>query len=137
MTRYDLVVVGGPTHMHGMSTKMSRKQAVTEQTLEAEAKKGHPHEVDPDAEGEGLRDWFDGIELGHQVLGAAFDTRFDASALLVGRASKGIAKRMRRHSFELVAEPESFLVDSDTHLVAGYNRQPIEYHGRRASTNLC
>ena len=123
----DLVVVGGPTHVHGMTTKLSRSQAISEQTLEAEAKKGPPHEVDDDAEGPGLRDWFDGLHLDRPVLGAAFDTRLDAKPLLTGRASKGIAKRMARHSFELVTDPESFLVDGETHLVEGEDERAVEW----------
>ena len=50
---------------------------------------------------------------------AAFDTRIDAPAALTGRASKGIAKRLRRCGFDLVAEPESFLVDKHNHLLEG------------------
>jgi hypothetical protein len=123
----DLVVVGGPTHIHGMTTAFSRKQAVTEQTLEAEAKKGHPHEVDPDAEGPGLRDWFDGLHLDHEVLAAAFDTRLDGKPMLTGRASKGIAKRMAHHSFRMVTAPESFLVDGATHLVDGEEERAVAW----------
>lgn len=47
---------------------------------------------------------------------AAFDTRANMSPVLTGRASKGIAKQLRRHGFDLVAEPESFLVTKDTYL---------------------
>ena len=50
---------------------------------------------------------------------AAFDTRLDAAPLLTGRASKSIAKMLRAAGFELAAAPESFLVDKDTHLIAG------------------
>jgi hypothetical protein len=123
----DLVVVGGPTHIHGMTSAMSRKQAVAPATLEAEEKKGHPHEVDPDAEGDGLRDWFDGLDLDRTVLAAAFDTRLDGKPLLTGRASKGIAKRMAHHSFRLVTAPESFLVDEATHLVAGEEERAVAW----------
>ena len=92
---------------------------MTEQTLGAEADKGHPHEVDPDAEGPGLRDWFDELDLDRPILAAAFDTRMDAAPVLTGRASKGIGRRLRRHGADVVVEPESFLVDEDTHLLAG------------------
>jgi len=119
LAKADLVVVGGPTHIHGMSTKLSRGQAVAEQTLQAEAAKGHELEVDPDAEGEGLRDWFDGLDLVRPVLAAAFDTRFGASPLLTGRASKGINRKLVHHGCEVVVPPESFVVDKDTHLVDG------------------
>lgn len=33
-----------------------------------------------------------------------------------GRALKGIARKLRRHGFEVIEEPESFLVTKDSHL---------------------
>jgi hypothetical protein len=35
---------------------------------------------------------------------------------ITGRASKGIAKRLRAHGFDVVAEPESFIVTKENHL---------------------
>ncbi|HMQ24565.1 MAG TPA: flavodoxin domain-containing protein [Acidimicrobiales bacterium] len=115
----DLVVVGGPTHIHGMTTEMSRHQAVAPETLAHEEDKGHHLEVDPDAEGPGLRDWFDGLEKGQATLAAAFDTRMHGPGALTGRAGKGITKRLHRHGFTVVADPESFLVDGTNHLDPG------------------
>lgn len=111
----DLLVVGGPTHVHGMSSHRSRQSAV-EQAAGSET----PMDLDPDAEGEGLRDWFHHLpELGDRRA-AAFDTRFGGVApAMSGRASKGIARRLRRHGMHLVVGPESFLVDEDQHLVDG------------------
>jgi hypothetical protein len=107
-----LVVVGGPTHAHGM-TRASTRQAAAE----AARKPDSGLEMDPDAEGPGLREWFDGLEsLG--VDAAAFDTRMKGPPALTGRASKGIAKRLRRHGCSVVAEPESFLVSRENHLLA-------------------
>ena len=37
--------------------------------------------------------------------------------LLSGRASRGIADRLRRHGYRLVAEPESFLVNKSNQLL--------------------
>jgi hypothetical protein len=108
----DLVVVGGPTHVHGMSSGTSRRAAV-----DALAK-DDTLVLDEDAEGPGLRDWFDG--LGERpVAAAAFDTRIDAPPALTGRASKGISKRLRKHGFRVVADPESFLVDKHSRLLDG------------------
>lgn len=115
----DLLVVGGPTHVHGMSTKMSRGQAVAEETLTHEAEKGHDLEVDPDAEGPGLREWFNGMTLGHRVMAAAFDTRMGGPAMLTGQASKGIRRRLEHHRCHVIAAPESFLVDKENHLEPG------------------
>jgi hypothetical protein len=107
----DLVVIGGPTHVHGMTRESTRHAAIDA------AEKDDTLEVDPDAEGPGLRDWFDGLER-LDAAGAAFDTRIDVSPVLSGRASKGIHKRLRRHGLRPIAEPESFLVDKQSHLLA-------------------
>src|SRR5829696_9644888 len=55
----DLVIVGGPTHMRGMTSGMTRKMAVTMEE-KSEHDKGTPigHGLEPDVGGEGLRDWF-------------------------------------------------------------------------------
>ena len=94
-----------------MSRESTRKAAV-----EAARKEGSDLEMDPDAEGPGLREWFDAqTELASSA--AAFDTRMTGPAAFTGRASKGIAKRLRDHGCKLIAEPESFLVTKENHLV--------------------
>jgi hypothetical protein len=100
----DLVVVGGPTHVHGMSRANTRKAAV-----EAADKPASPLKVEPDALGPGLRDWFGSLG-DYPVKAAAFDTRMHGPAALTGRASKGVARLLHAHGFDVVAEPESFLV---------------------------
>src|SRR5579859_417632 len=52
----DLVVAGGPTHVHGMSKAATSKAAVEQ----AHKKAGQPA-LDADAEGPGLSDWFGGL----------------------------------------------------------------------------
>jgi hypothetical protein len=105
-----LVVVGGPTHVHGMSRESTRKAAA-----EAADKPASPLNLEPDAAGPGLREWF--ASLGpYPVKAAAFDTRMHAPAALTGRASKGVARLLRAHGFELIAEPESFLVTKQDRL---------------------
>ncbi|WP_395153327.1 flavodoxin family protein [Ilumatobacter sp.] len=109
----DLVVVGGPTHVHGMSRDSTRASAVTMAT-----KPGQEVDLDPDAEGPGLRDWFDA--LGANVRwAAAFDTRAKGSTVLTGQASKGISKRLRKHGFEEILAPCSFFVTKENHLQSG------------------
>jgi hypothetical protein len=100
----DLVVVGGPTHAHGMSRAATREAAV-----KAAAKPVSPLTVEPGAPGPGLRDWFGSLGQ-YPVKAAAFDTRIHAPAALTGRASKGVARLLREHGFDVIAEPESFLV---------------------------
>jgi hypothetical protein len=110
----DLVVVGGPTHVHGMATARTR-DAAREQAAKAEGELA----MDPDAEGPMLRDWFDELTLPDGCRGAAFDTRLHGPAALTGRASRGIAKRLERHGASLVAPPESFFVGKDNNLTEG------------------
>jgi hypothetical protein len=110
----DLVVVGGPTHAHSMSRTATRKSAAVQGPQ-------HGLSVEPDAEGPGLREWFAGLpkERGQHRMAAAFDTRVEGPVLVTGHASKSISAKLRQHGFELVADPESFLVDKGTKLVPG------------------
>jgi len=109
----DLLVVGGPTHAHGMTSKQSRTGSPQY------AEKSHGDlTLEPDYEGPGLRDWFHDLP-GRAVPAAAFDTRASGPELLTGRASKGIASRLHGHGCSLVAKPESFLVDKAHHLLDG------------------
>ena len=119
--RADLVVVGGPTHIHGMSRPATREKAV-----EAAHQDGSTLVLDADAEGPGLREWFD--TLGRvDANSAAFDTRIDASPLMTGRASKGISKQLRHHGFHEIAGPMSFLVTKQTHLAEGQQAAAREW----------
>ena len=73
---------------------------------------------------------------GARGAAAAFDTRIDAPAALTGRASKGIAKRLRRCGFSLVVEPESFLVDKHNRLVDGEEERARAWGAALAATTL-
>ena len=108
-----LVIVGGPTHAHSLTSTNSREAAIKA------ADEDDDLTLDEHAEDGGLRDWLAGLPDGHHRLAAAFGTRLDAAPILTGRASKGIAKRLRHHGFNVIAEPESFLVDKENHLLAG------------------
>jgi hypothetical protein len=118
----DLVVVGGPTHAHGMTSAASRKSAV-----DAATKSDGTLHLDAAAAGPGLRDWFD--ELGPVVdkRAAAFDTRIDTTAILTGRASRGISHRLSKHGFTMVSDPESFLVDRHSNLLDGESERAIRW----------
>lgn len=106
----DLVVVGGPTHAHGMSRAGTRKSAV-----ETAKKPVSGLKVEPDALGPGLREWFGSLGR-YSVKAAAFDTRMHGPAALTGRASRGVTRLLRAHGFDVVAEPESFLVTKQERL---------------------
>jgi len=70
----DVVVVGGPTHMHGLATSMSRKGVGTGAEEEGT-------ELEPGAaDGPGLREWLSKRE-GDGKRAAAFDTNTSDDAV--------------------------------------------------------
>jgi Flavodoxin len=113
--RADLVVVGAPTHVHGMP-RASTMQGAAKQAEEA----GGGRALEPDALKDGLREWFASVKTnrGHG-LAAAFDTRMQGPEVFTGRASKGISRELRRQGYELIAPPESYLVTKANELCPG------------------
>jgi hypothetical protein len=109
----DLIVAGGPTHLHRMSTVASRRMAAA-----AARKPDSTLTLDPDADGPGIRDWLEGLD-GTGLRAAAFDTRLGGMPALTGRASRGIARLLARAGAVLLVPPESFLVDGENHLHDG------------------
>ena len=107
------MVVGGPTHMHGMSSATTRRMAA-----EAAAKQASGLSLDPDAAGPGLHDLLKTIGDRH-ALAAAFDTRVNGVPAFTGRASRGIGRLLKRHGYRLIAAPESFLVGAQSALLDG------------------
>jgi hypothetical protein len=119
----DLVVVGGPTHVHGMSRASTRRGAAQQVHQE-----GSQLSLDPSAPagGPGLRDWLD--SLGQVTAwAAAFDTRVEGPAALTGRAAKGIARMLAEHGLTLLAPAESFLVTKDNRLRPGEEDRAREW----------
>jgi hypothetical protein len=110
----DLLVVGGPTHMHGLTTSRSRQMAVA-----AAEEDGVAHVEPSAAEEPGLRRWLRDLDRSDGALAASFDTRLDKSPWLTGVASRGIARRLERHGYKILGS-ESFLVkDSEGPLEDG------------------
>jgi hypothetical protein len=94
----DLLVVGGPTHAHGMSGRGTRREAMD-------------HAVLPVVSGRiGLREWFEALRSRPDVLAAAFDTRFDKPRWLTGSAAHVAATRLRQHGYRLITAPRSFFI---------------------------
>jgi flavodoxin len=124
----DLVVVGGPTHAHGMSRESTRKSAV-----DAANKPGKGLHVEPGAADVGLRDWFESLGT-FATKAAAFDTRVKGPVVFTGQAGKGISKMLRDHGLDLIAQPESFLVDKENHLLPGERGRAIVWGERLVHT---
>src|ERR1700747_229389 len=72
----DLLIAGGPTHMRGMSSRMTRRKGA-----EGEQQKTPGLHLEPGYSDTGLREWFAGLgQTGNpgqagQPAAAAFDTR--------------------------------------------------------------
>ena len=124
----DLLVVGGPTHFHGMSRARTRKWAAA-----TAQKPKNDLVLDRGAQGPGVSDWLRSLGYGHTKV-AAFDTRFKGPAVLRGRASRVINRKLRRHGFEMVAKPESFFVTLQNHLEPGEEARAQEWGKRLAAT---
>jgi hypothetical protein len=98
LNELDLLVVGAPTHVHGLSSRRSRQGAVEQRGADGEV-------------GIGVRGWLDVLPLLGHVPVAVFDTRAHKPELLVGSAAHGIARQLRRKGYRLAVEPESFFVE--------------------------
>ncbi len=120
----DLLVVGGPTHFHGMSRTRTRKWAAS-----TAQKPKNELVLDRDAQGPGMRDWLTSLGHGHTKI-AAFDTRFKGPAVVRGRASRAISRKLQSHGFEMVAKSESFFVTLQNHLEPGEEARAREW-GKR------
>ena len=124
----DLLVVGGPTHFHGMSRTRTRKWAAA-----TAQKPKNDLVLDRDAQGQGVSDWLRSLGHGHTKV-AAFDTRFRGPAVLRGRASRVISRKLRRHGFEVVLMPESFFVTLQNQLEPGEEARAQEWGKRLAAS---
>jgi hypothetical protein len=110
----DLLVVGGPTHVHGMSRPESRAEAAIwaddpERSLTLE----------PQAPGIGVREWLETLAESDGRYSAAFDTRADFPRILSGAASGAIHKGLHRRGYRDIAGAASFLVSKDGPLEHG------------------
>jgi len=99
----DLLVVGGPTHAHGMSKPETRADS---------ARRAGDRLV---SRGSGIREWIETLQGGSaKVAAAAFDTRIKGPGVLWGSAAKAADKLLRGLGMRSAARPESFLVEGPT-----------------------
>jgi flavodoxin len=99
----DLLVVGGPTHVWGMSRGLSRKGA-----LEQAAKIG----VRPVSPEMSIRMWTHLLPNTHMtVLAATFDTALKKGRWFpTGSAARSADSQLRKKGFESVVKPQQFYV---------------------------
>ncbi len=119
---FDLIVVGGPTHAHGMSHASTRKAGASDE------KNTFPEPTLVP----GIREWLSALPEGEGRFAAAFDTRFDKPAALTGSAARGIARRLRHRGYHLIAPPESFFVTTENTLEDGQMTHAATWGGALA-----
>jgi hypothetical protein len=97
-----LLVVGGPTHAHGMTTAGSRSNAAgrTDGSLVSS--------------GTGLREYLASMRADPGVVAAAFDTRVKGPVLFTGSAATSATKQLQKVRFKRVAPPRSFVLEGAT-----------------------
>jgi hypothetical protein len=113
----DLLVVGGPTHVHGMSWARTRRIAIDDLRTRFDM---------PVAEA-GLREWMHGLPRGLGRRAVAFDTRYDKSVSVSGSAALGIARRLEGHGYVVVTPPQSFFVTDENRLEPGQLERAEEW----------
>jgi hypothetical protein len=117
----DLIVIGGPTHAHGMARMSTRFPKVD-----------NPKYL-PSLPGTTvLRSWLDQMPTGSGRC-ATFDTRFDKPAWLTGSAAKQIAKRLKAKGMVVLASDSFFVEGSDGPLAEGERARATEWGHRLAS----
>jgi hypothetical protein len=120
-----LLIVGAPTHAHGMSRAGTRENAV------ANAVAG----VKPS--NTGVREWLSALVPGTAgQLCATFDTRFDKPTWITGSAAKGAARQLRRAGATLVEPPMSFYVSGTTGPIIAGEVERARHWGEALATKI-
>ena len=125
----DLLVVGGPTHVHSMTRAVSRKAA-----RDQAAKSSGQLMLEPFSDAFGLREWLAALPS-LDVAAATFDTKMSGPGFLTGRASKPIARMLRQRGARIVTPPRSFIVTKANVLVPGELRAAEDW-GRSLQRHL-
>jgi hypothetical protein len=119
----DLVVVGGPTHVFGLSSELTRTPAVDQ------APAGIISHT-------GVREWVTCLQAQHgRVVVAAFDTHI-GKTWIPGAASKRLDMMMRSMGLLSLAAPTSFYVHDTTGPLVGGELERAELFGRRLGEEL-
>ncbi|HEY5629443.1 MAG TPA: hypothetical protein VIR16_08040 [Candidatus Limnocylindrales bacterium] len=96
----ELLVVGGPTHAHGMSVPSTRDDAAGRVSQPTLSRGGY-----------GIREWIADLRADRSLLFATFDTRIKGPKLLWGSAAESAAKALTAAGHRPALAPTSFLLD--------------------------
>ena len=94
----DLLVIGAPTHGHGLPKPESRLAG------------GRSAAAGPFTATSGVRELLARLPAGDGRQAAAFDTALRGPRWLWGAASRSIGSSLREHGYSLLAPPQTFVV---------------------------
>ena len=123
LTGYDLLLVGGPTHVFGMSRPSTRHDAA-----------GQARDIAVPT-GAGIREWLDRLPHGHLPAAATFDTRINRPRL-AGSAAKAAKRRLQRAGARIVAPATSFYVTDTQGPLAPDELERARGWGARLASDL-
>jgi nucleotide-binding universal stress UspA family protein len=118
----DLIVLGAPTHGHGLSTPVSRESAALV-GLDSYSGLHLEHDQNPI----GMAEWLERAQFPGDAVFAVFDTRIRGPRLLVGSAAHHLAGVLRNDGRRLVTAPESFYVMDNHRLEPGERERAREW----------
>lgn len=130
VSSFDLLVVGGPTHMHGMSRPQTRSAGIEEP--EKYAPKGA---LETESKAFGVREWLEQLPPLHATA-VAFDTRAPGPGLLTGHASHQIARKLHHLGCVESEKPHSFIVKGADGLAEGEAERAEQWGREIARTGL-
>lgn len=118
----DLLVVGAPTHVHDEPRGSGSGTSVGDDLV-----------LEPGVTVSGIREW---LTSQRQARGraATFDTRIEGTTVITEPASERLADLFSDTQFELVAGPESFLVDENARLRPGEEERARQWGDTLART---
>ncbi len=118
----DLIVLGAPTHGHGLSTPVSRGDAAL---IGLDSYSGLRLEHDDNAVG--MAEWLERAVLPADAVVAVFDTRIRGPRLVVGSAGHHVVRLLRAGGREPVVASESFYVMDNHRLEPGERQRAREW----------
>lgn len=104
LDQVELVVVGGPTHAWGISTKRTRDAAAVD------AAKHPDHLLENASDVTGVREWLHGNRRQGCCRAVAFDTRLARPKLFTGSAARAIQRKLHAAGFTTFDTSHSFTV---------------------------
>jgi flavorubredoxin len=120
----NLLVVGGPTHVFGMTRPNTRADAM---------KQAHGGSII--STGSGMREWIEQLAGPRRLAVATFDTRVKVR-WMGGSAAASAAKRLRRRGFDVTPGKESFYVQGTPGPLADGEVDRAREWGRRLGAQV-